>query len=84
MKLNMKGISSAQKNDINRFKKIEKRHIPDKIDYLNISGISREAAEKLSKIRPESIGQASRIPGISFCDLSLLAVHVERLSRLKD
>lgn len=75
------GYISRQAADIRRFKKVEKRHVPENIDYSQIRGLSREASEKLSKIRPASLGQASRIPGLSPCDLSLLAVHIEKLSR---
>ncbi len=75
------GYISRQKIEVNRFRKAEKRKIPQNLEYQNIKGISREAKEKLSKVRPESIGQASRIPGISVCDLSLLAIYIEKLGR---
>ncbi len=70
------GYISRQMAEIQRFKKYEKKQIPPQFDYALIKGMSREAREKLSKIRPESIGQASRIPGLSPCDLSLLAVSL--------
>jgi len=70
------GYIGRQRMEVNRFKKIEKKQIPEKIDYDRVRGISKEAREKLSKIRPSSIGQASRIPGITRCDLSLLAIHM--------
>ena len=73
------GYINRQLAEVRRFRKVEKRHIPEKINYQLIKGLSREASDKLTKIRPFSLGQASRIPGISPCDLSLLAVHVERL-----
>ncbi|MBI3312772.1 MAG: tRNA uridine-5-carboxymethylaminomethyl(34) synthesis enzyme MnmG [Candidatus Omnitrophica bacterium] len=72
------GYISRQLADIKRFKRMEKRMIPGSFDYSQINGISREAQEKLSKIKPQSIGQASRIPGLSTCDLSLLAVFLEK------
>ena len=75
------GYISRQAAEVNRFKKMEKRHIPSTLDYSKINGISREALEKLLKVRPFSIGQAARIPGISPCDLSLLAVYVEKSAR---
>jgi len=62
---------------------LEKRKIPAGINYDEISGIGREAKEKLKKIRPESIGHAARIPGISSCDLSLLAVFIEKKAKEK-
>lgn len=71
------GYISRQHSEVNRFRKLERKIIPDRIDYSLIRGLSREAAEKLTKIKPNSIGQASRIPGISPCDLSLLVVFLE-------
>lgn len=75
------GYINRQMADIRKFKKVEKRQIPDEIDYKKITGISREAQEKLSKVRPASLGQASRIPGLSPCDLSLVAIHVQKILR---
>jgi tRNA uridine 5-carboxymethylaminomethyl modification enzyme len=74
------GYISRQMIEVNRFKKVEKRRIPENIEYHKILGISREAKDKLSKIRPASIGQASRIPGLSMCDLSLLAVYIQKIN----
>lgn len=76
------GYISRQMTEIRRFKKSEKKQIPSEMDYTKIRGMSREAAEKLSKIKPISIGQASRIPGISSCDLSLVAVYLEKKATL--
>ncbi len=72
------GYISRQMTEIRRFKKAEKKQIPEMMDYTRIRGMSREAAEKLSRIKPASIGQASRIPGISSCDLALVAVYLEK------
>ncbi len=74
------GYIKRQIVEVAKFKKWEKRKIPDSIDYTKIHQFGREAREKLSKIRPVSIGQASRIPGINSCDIAILAVHCERLS----
>ncbi len=71
------GYINRQLSEVKRFRQVEKRRIPLEIDYATISGLGREAKEKLSKTKPESIGQASRIPGISPCDLSLLVVFLE-------
>ena len=51
------------------------------MNYDEAPGIGREAKEKLKKIQPESIGHAARIPGISSCDLSLLAVFIEKKTK---
>lgn len=72
------GYISRQEMEVRRFRKFERKEIPKGLDYKRIRGISREAVEKLSKIEPASIGQASRIPGISNCDLSLIAVYLSR------
>jgi len=76
------GYIRRQLADVAKFKKLEKRKIPESINYSEIRGLSREAKEKLSKIKPTSIGQASRIPGLSSCDVSVLLVYIEKLSRV--
>lgn len=75
------GYISQQLTEVKKFKKTEKRKIPSGINYDAMTGISREAKEKLKKVQPESIGQAGRIPGISSCDLSLLVVFIENFSK---
>jgi len=72
------GYIARQRSEVHRFKRLEKRAIPANLDFSKILGLSRESTEKLTKIRPTSIGQASRIPGISTCDLSLLVVYLGR------
>lgn len=72
------GYIKRQLQDVAKFQKMEKRKIPESIDYKTIRGLSREAQEKLSKIRPDSIGQASRIPGLSNCDVSVLLVYLQK------
>ena len=63
------------------FKKLENKLIPDSLDYLGISGLRKEAMQKLDKFRPRSIGQASRISGVSPADISVLLVYLESLRR---
>ena len=75
------GYISRQGCEVAKFKKIEQKQIPTNLDYSRIRGISREATEKLSRIKPYSLGQAARIPGISPCDLSLVAVFMEKNAR---
>lgn len=70
------GYIQRQLAEVVRFKHAEKKIIPPALDYSLIKGLSREAREKLSKVRPASIGQASRIAGVSPCDLSLVAVFL--------
>jgi len=75
------GYISRQISEIKKFRRNEKKSIPPNVEYTELHGLTIEAREKLAKVRPTSIGQASRIPGVSPCDLSLLAVHVERIKR---
>ena len=59
-----------------RFDKTEDRRIPEDIDYSAVSGLRLEAAEKMAQIRPYTIGQASRISGVSPADISVLLVYL--------
>lgn len=81
--LKYEGYISRQLAEIPKFKKLEQKTIPNDINYFEIRGLRREAAEKLSRIHPTSIGQASRIPGISSCDLMLLAVYLRKVYALR-
>ena len=58
------------------FKKLEKKRIPEDINYEDVSNLRKEARQKLSQIRPASIGQASRISGVSPADISVLLVYL--------
>lgn len=64
-----------------QFKKLEKRKMPQAIDYSEISSLRKEAMEKLTAIRPRSIGQASRISGVSPADISVILVYLEQKRR---
>ena len=75
------GYIAQQRREVQKFSKLEKRKIPANMNYDEAPGIGREAKEKLKKIQPESIGHAARIPGISSCDLSLLAVFIEKKTK---
>ena len=66
---------------INRLKKYEDKKIPLELIFKDIKGLGREAQEKLNKVRPISLGQAARISGITPCDISVLAVHIEKIRR---
>ncbi len=74
------GYIQRQQRQIHQFKKLENFRIPDAFDYANVQGLKTEAREKLAKIRPTSIGQASRLPGVSPADISILTVilHQQR------
>ena len=72
------GYINRQLEIVERFKKMENVRLPDEIDYSQISGISREVCEKLTRIRPRSLGQASRISGITPAALTLLSFYVKK------
>lgn len=78
IKVKYEGYILRQKNEVERDRKLENKQIPQAIDYSHILGISREALEKLTRVRPVTIAQASRIPGLSPCDISLLLVFLEK------
>ena len=75
------GYIKLQLAQVEKFKKLENKLIPDNVDYLGLQGISLEARQKLDKFRPNSIGQASRISGISPADISVLLIYLEQLKR---
>ncbi len=68
---------------INRAKQYEDKKIPVALCYGEVRGLSKEAQEKLGKVRPESLGQASRISGVRPCDLSVLSVYLEKMRRTR-
>ncbi len=70
------GYISRQKQQVEHFKKIEKKLIPADIDYDDVSNLRKEARQKLAAIRPASLGQASRISGVSPADVSVLLVYL--------
>ena len=79
--LKYEGYIDRQLRQVEHFKKLENKLIPDSLDYLEISGLRKEAMQKLDKFRPRSIGQASRISGVSPADISVLLVYLESLRR---
>ena len=77
IEIKYEGYIKLQMEQIENFKKIENKKIPDDIDYSDIKGIRIEARQKLEKFRPISIGQASRISGISPADISVLLIYMQ-------
>lgn len=71
------GYISRQINQANQFRRLESKKLPDDIDYLNFEGLRIEARQKLDKIRPMSLGQASRISGVSPADIAVLMVYLK-------
>ncbi len=76
------GYIDKQLIQVERLKKMEKKKIPEKIDYMEVYGLATEAKQKLSKVRPISIGQASRISGVTPADISVLLVFLENFNRV--
>lgn len=75
------GYISLQEEDIKKYKSLEDKKIPDDFDYSNIAGLRREYREKLSRIRPKTLGQALRIPGMSMSAVSILEIAINKEKR---
>lgn len=78
VQLKYNGYLEKQNREIEKYRKMESRAIPADLDYLEIPNLSVEARQKLSRVRPGSIGQASRISGVSPADISILLIHLRR------
>jgi tRNA uridine 5-carboxymethylaminomethyl modification enzyme len=78
------GYLDQQERAIERLKKAEQRRIPDWFDYRAVSGLSREMQEKLGKVVPQTLGQASRIPGVTPAAVSLINVYIEIQGRRRE
>src|ERR1700730_6899667 len=78
------GYLLQQQRAIDRLKKSEQRTIPDWFNYSSVSGLSREMQEKLAKIQPRTLGQASRIPGVTPAAVSLVNVYIEIQARRRE
>jgi tRNA uridine 5-carboxymethylaminomethyl modification enzyme len=78
------GYLDQQRKSIEKLKRAESLSIPAWFDYQNVSGLSREMQEKLSRVRPQTVGQASRIPGVTPAALSLIHVYIEIQARKRN
>jgi tRNA uridine 5-carboxymethylaminomethyl modification enzyme len=81
IKLKYDGYIQRQISQVEQFKKLESKLLPENQDYSDIHGLRLEARQKLNKIQPKSLGQASRISGVSPSDMSVLIVWLESLKR---
>lgn len=79
--LKYEGYIKRQQKQVEQFHKLEKKKIPADIDYEDVKSLRLEAIQKLSDIRPESVGQAARISGVSPSDISVLTVYLEQYNR---
>ena len=82
--IKFEGYIKRQMKQVEQFKKLENRKIPENIDYNEIQSLRIEAKQKLSQIRPASIGQASRISGVSPADISVLLVYLSAAGKTSD
>ena len=78
IQIKYEGYIKMQEAQVEKFKKLEKKLLPENIDYEKINGISLEGRQKLNKTKPRSIGQASRISGVSPADISVLLVYLQQ------
>ena len=78
------GYIEMQKKQVEGFKKLEKKLLSEDIEYSKIKGLRLEARQKLDKYKPYSIGQASRISGVSPADISVLLIYLEQMKNKKD
>ena len=81
IELKYEGYIKMQEAQVERFKKLETKELKEDIDYEKINGLSLEARQKLNKHKPHSVGQASRISGVSPADISVLLIYLEQEKR---
>ena len=77
-----RGYTDRQKEMVERARRLEDQKDPSEIAYQEVSGLSREVVEKLSRVRPFSLGQASRIPGVTPASVTALMVHLKKTGAL--
>ena len=83
IQIKYEGYIKLQEKQVEEFKKLENKKLPSNIDYNEIKGISLEARQKLNEYKPSSVGQASRISGISPADISVLLIYLEKMKNCK-
>jgi tRNA uridine 5-carboxymethylaminomethyl modification enzyme len=81
VQIKYEGYIVKQLQQIERFKKLENKRLSQELDYDQIEGLRIEARQKLNKLKPVSVGQASRISGVSPADINVLLIHLEKLRR---
>lgn len=83
LEIKYEGYLKRQRMEIENFRQMEHTMIPEEIDYMDIKAIAYEAREKLDRIRPASLGQASRIPGVNHTDVSSLMIFLKKKNLLR-
>ncbi len=81
IQLKYEGYIKMQEEQVEKFKKLEQKELKEDINYEEIKGLSLEARQKLNKHKPSSVGQASRISGVSPADISVLLIYLEQMRR---
>jgi len=81
IQIKYEGYIKLQDSQVEKFKKLESKKLSEDIDYSKLKGLSLEARQKLDKVKPSSIGQASRISGVSPADISVLLIYLEQQKR---
>ena len=84
IQIKYEGYIKLQEEQVEKFKKLEQKIIPNQIDYNEIKGLRLEARQKLNKIKPSSVGQASRISGVSPADISVLLIYLQQIKNNKE
>ncbi len=83
VQMKYEGYIQKQLQQIKKFKKLENKVLDENMDYTEVEGLRIEAMQKLNQIKPLSVGQASRISGVSPADINVLLVHLEKIKRKK-
>ena len=83
IQIKYEGYIKLQEAQVEKFKKLEAKLLDENLDYEKIKGISLEGRQKLNKFKPHSIGQASRISGVSPADISVLLVYLQQKNKSK-
>ena len=81
VQIKYEGYIQKQQQQILKFQKLENKKLPQDLCYETLEGLRKEAAQKLSQLRPDSVGQASRISGVSPADINVLLIHLEKMRR---
>lgn len=78
IRIRYEGYIARQDREIEKFRKLERQRIPERFSFDSVSGLRIEARQKLSRFRPQSLGQAGRIEGVTPADVAILSVHLKR------
>lgn len=84
IQIKYEGYIRMQMSQVENFKKLERKLLPEDLDYETVKGISLEARQKLNKFKPASIGRASRISGVSPADIAVLLVYLEQMKQKRE